>query len=58
MSDRDRNWRRERERAHEKKRDKRSTKVPRRVRDTHEDSRWERFDLPHFREVGDHDLDD
>jgi hypothetical protein len=54
MSDRDRNWRRERERAHEKKRDKRSTKVPRRVRDTHEDSRWERFDLPHE----DHDLDD
>jgi hypothetical protein len=56
MSDRDRNWRREREAQHRKRKEKRAQRISNRPRmdDDNHDRRWERFDLPHE----DHDLDD
>jgi|Laugresu1bdmlbsd_1035121.scaffolds.fasta_scaffold07884_4 hypothetical protein len=55
MSDRDRNWRREREAQHRKRKEKQSPRVSHRPKqDDDHDRRWDRFDLPHE----EHDLDD
>ena len=55
MSDRDRNWRREREAQHRKRKEKQAQRGPKRPhREVEQDSRWDRFDIPH----DGHDIDD